>query len=412
MALRPQRRGRHLRDLDGVRPSGLVRICRPAVTLAGPEEQIDLGTVVNSTAELEVFGGGQSSCRARDDMVELQETTLAAAPAVGADERAASAVTDEDRPLHPRRDVRGVARASTRSRTLGQRELLLEQVVEEDVERPREDLGGIAVRDRVAHQVPDEIQLAGRLLGRSERDPVTVGRQRPDERRRCWREGDTFGVVRRSGRSVRQLRRRRRGRRYGPAHRGQLANGGRHVGHREPPRQQLLHLSLPLARGLREQPFVVVPRQVGREQADGGQVDSTRREQPKYRRIPPDHLGRLHAVVGLVLRKEQHAGAIREERREAGALVQPPTVQLGQVRDQGRGGLAFTPGETRDLDLELAIGEARWNRVRRHAHTSHAGDLRSRRLSPILFAHDDHGDHSLVEDTDRPGPSIRLTTNI
>jgi len=58
-----------------------------------------------------------------------------------------------------------------------------------------------------------------------------------------------------------------------------------------------------------------------------------------------------------VLREEEHPCAIREEGRKPGALVQPSPVQLGQVLDQGRGRLALGAGETRDLSLELTVGE-------------------------------------------------------
>jgi len=37
--------------------------------------------------------------------------------------------------------------------------------------------------------------------------------------------------------------------------------------------------------------------------------------------------------------------------------VQASPVQLGQVFDQGRGRLALGAGETRDLRLELTVGE-------------------------------------------------------
>jgi len=340
---------------------------------------------VSTTPQLDVLDRGPATRRAREHVVELQEAAFAAVPAVAADERAAAAIPDEDRPLRLRRDVSGVSRALPRSRTVGQRELLLEQVVQEGIERAREDLSRVAVRNRMTQQILDELELPRRLLARRERDPVTVWRQGTNERRRRRREGDTGRLQgRRRGRRVQQRRRRRRGGlgyRRRTTHRGQLPDGGRYVRHREPPRQQLLHLALSLARGLREQLFMVVPRQVGREEPDRRQVQAPRSEQPEDCRMTSDDLGRLHAVVGLVLREEQHPRAIREEGSEPGPLVQPAAVQLGQVRDQGRGRLALTPGETRDLGLELAIGETRWSRVR-HAHTSHAADLRSRCLSP------------------------------
>jgi hypothetical protein len=60
--------------------------------LAGPKNRVTLVTVVSTTSQLDVLDRGPATCRARDQVVELQEAAFAAVPAVAADERAAPAI--------------------------------------------------------------------------------------------------------------------------------------------------------------------------------------------------------------------------------------------------------------------------------------------------------------------------------
>jgi hypothetical protein len=62
-----------------------------------------------------------------------------------------------------------------------------------------------------------------------------------------------------------------------------------------------------------------------------------------------------------MLGEPQDIRAVCEERREACALMQAATVELGQVCDQGRRRVTLASGQTRDFGLQLTIGQAQWD---------------------------------------------------
>ncbi|HEX6739801.1 MAG TPA: hypothetical protein VF310_16090, partial [Vicinamibacteria bacterium] len=93
-------------------------------------------------------------------MMKLEEGALAAAPAVGAHERAAAVIPGADGPLHHGRDVSarglGLPLSSQPSRF---RELLSRELFPQRGQCPIEDLRRITVRDGVPEQVLDLPEL-------------------------------------------------------------------------------------------------------------------------------------------------------------------------------------------------------------------------------------------------------------
>jgi hypothetical protein len=74
--------------------------------------------------------------------------------------------------------------------------------------------------------------------------------------------------------------------------------------------------------------------------------------------------------VGLGFGQPQNLDAVREQRREACAKVEPPSVELSQVGDEMSSGPAFAVGDGRQTGHELGIREMRWN-VDTHAAFIH-----------------------------------------
>ncbi len=307
--------------------------------------------VVRATPQLQVLHDGLAACRKRHGMmVELEESALATSPALSPDERAAATIAKIDRPLDVRRDVaRSAGPGSRRSGFLGDGKLPPHEILHQQAQRARDDLGGIAAWNGVPQQVLSQLEHLARFRARGEGDLVPVGRERLHEGpRRRWnrRMGghlaggkSRLGAIHDGGFDAHD---RRCGRRRSCADAcRQLPDRERHVRLRESFRQQLLHLPLALAASGREQLLLVLAREMRSQQADGREVDLPRGKQPQDCRIPPHNFGRLHPVVGLVLREMEDLEAIDEERREAGALVEAPRVELGQVRDQGGRGLSL-----------------------------------------------------------------------
>ena len=128
-------------------------------------------------------------------------------------------------------------------------------------------------------------------------------------------------------------------------------------------RDQLLDLALaPAARGL-EQLTVILAREVRREDPYCRQVQGALAQPLEDDREPSDHAGRLHAVVGSVLRETETLRAISEERWIPGAQVEPSRIELRQVSHEVGGRLAREACQALDVGHELAIGKVGWTLI-------------------------------------------------
>ena len=206
--------------------------------------------------------------------------------------------------------------STARTWTIGGGVFLLEERLQQHVQRPLEDLRGVPARDDVAQQVLGELQL------------LVI--------RRAGGEGHTI-----------------------PAGRERVHDRERHVRLRESLGQQLLKLTLALTAGGDQQLLMVAGRQMRGHQPHGGQVDLAGGQEREHGGIPPYDLRRLHPVVGFALRQAHDIDAIRVQGREACLLMEPPRVQLGQMRDQRYGGVTFAGGQPRHGGQEISIGKTR-----------------------------------------------------
>ncbi len=96
-----------------------------------------------------------------DDVMELQEALLGAAPPIAAHESAAPAVAEPDCALHLGRDVtRAGGSAASPAWAVRSGELLPGQVLQERRQGPIEDLAQIPVRDLVAQEGLRKLSIA------------------------------------------------------------------------------------------------------------------------------------------------------------------------------------------------------------------------------------------------------------
>jgi hypothetical protein len=110
--------------------------------------------VVRPTPQLDVVDRRLPAGGVRDDVVELQEAPLLAAPPVAGDEGAAAAVFRDDVTPHLGRNVAGGIRLTAGlSRTGGSGELPARQVGHQQGKRPVEDLGDVPAGNRVPEQI-------------------------------------------------------------------------------------------------------------------------------------------------------------------------------------------------------------------------------------------------------------------
>src|SRR5438045_2415945 len=102
---------------------------------------------MRAAAQLDVLDRGFATCGVGTHVVELQPTAFSAATARAADECAARAVAHPHRALDLVRDVaRAWLRTLARARCLRRPELLLREVLQQEVQRPIEDLRDVPVR--------------------------------------------------------------------------------------------------------------------------------------------------------------------------------------------------------------------------------------------------------------------------
>jgi len=129
--------------------------------------------------------------------------------------------------------------------------------------------------------------------------------------------------------------------------------------------------------------LLVVFVQARRRQPHRREVQRALGEHPEEDGKSSGRPGRRDALVGLVLGHLENLRAAGEERREAGAEVEPALVQLHEVDDQLHRGFALAAGEALDLCDQLVVGEARRVVVRLHAGLSR-GPLTNQVRSQVL----------------------------
>ena len=103
--------------------------------------------------------------------------------------------------------------------------------------------------------------------------------------------------------------------------------------------------------------MAIVRRKVRGEDAHRREAQRTHGEPVEDDGEPPRRACRLDAVVGFGFGQAQDFHAVREERREPRAQVEPAGVELRQVSDETRGGLALATGKGRDLGQKLGVRE-------------------------------------------------------
>ena len=134
-----------------MRRCGFLHDLRTHMAPGGPVEQLGLVAVVRTAAKLDVLHGGPPARRIGHDVMEFHESAPRTPSTLSADEDTATTVTDEDGPLDLRRNVpRGLLLTTPGTRPAGDGEFLLDQMLDEHVERAREDLRRIPIGDRVA----------------------------------------------------------------------------------------------------------------------------------------------------------------------------------------------------------------------------------------------------------------------
>ena len=127
------------------------------------EEELGFVAIVLGTSKLDVVYRGLAAGRIGPDVMELQQGARGAAAAPSRHEGATVAVSSHHRTPDLGRDVTGAGRDRTaRPRAVGGRELLAGQILEQQGERPIEDLGGVSGGHGVAEEVLRLPQLVPR----------------------------------------------------------------------------------------------------------------------------------------------------------------------------------------------------------------------------------------------------------
>ena len=98
-------------------------------------------------------------------------------------------------------------------------------------------------------------------------------------------------------------------------------------------------------------------REVRRKERDRRQRQRPVGQPLKEHRESPRRACGLDPSIGGVLRQVQHVRAVREQRRAPGLEVESSRVELGQQRDELRGGTPLTADSGRDLGCQRFIGQ-------------------------------------------------------
>src|SRR5687767_4903103 len=101
--------------------------------------------------------------------------------------------------------------------------------------------------------------------------------------------------------------------------------------------------------------MLVLRCQMRRQEPQARQVQGSLLEEVEKGGILPGRPRRLDPVVRRALGKPQDLRAINEEGRKTGSKMEPPRVELRQMRDESRGGPSLRAGQMRHLGHELRI---------------------------------------------------------
>jgi hypothetical protein len=110
-----------------------------------------------------------------------------------------------------------------------------------------------------------------------------------------------------------------------------------------------------------DQILVVLGRQVGRQEAHRRHAQGALADHLKNDREPLGRSCRLDAVIGGRFGEAKDRAAVSEEGRETHGEVEAATIELGQVGDERRGGLALAPGEGLHGYYKSVVRELGWN---------------------------------------------------
>jgi hypothetical protein len=205
---------------------------------------------------------------------------------------------------------------------------MLDQQIEPSLDHERQ----LTARIRVTHQISRELELCLQLRARIQLNPITSRRQLLDALRRAaattqparqltfsaWR-AFSFQLELSCGRT--------------PANSvGQLAHERGCVGSRKSRRDQRLDLAPRFAAGFAEQQHVIFFAQVIAQQTHTREVDLTLLEQLENHRETPPQPRPRDAPPRFVLTQTELPQAVVEQRRIPSFQVQPPRLDLSQMR--------------------------------------------------------------------------------
>ena len=297
----------------------------------------------------------------RLDVVELEERALGTA-AVRANEGATTLVATPHGAAHGGGNVSRSGRAwPSCAGMLDGGGLGAFEIADEQRERTVDNRRQVAAWDRVTQQILGAAQLVVGQARDGQLNPVAFGRERREDCRARRGAGDRWhchGVI--SGRS------------HWPAHRSghecpsqsgrsrrhrHLANYRRHVGLWPQSSDERFDRALAQVSRLRQHCAMIRVREVRRKERDRRQRQRPVSQSLKEHRKSPRRARRLDPSIGGVLRQVQHVCAVREQRRAPGLEVESSRVELGQQRDELRGGMPLTGDSGRDLGCQRFIGQ-------------------------------------------------------
>ncbi len=248
-------------------------------------------------------------------------------------------------------------------------------VLQEQRQTAVEDRAGVPAWNLAAQQVAGALQLLVGLLSHRELHSVAVGSERGHDgarrRHRGCRGRCGGGPFRGSGRLGRA--RGGEGRSDGEVRcqpgRRELSDRVRDVREWRQTRDENLDLALSSARGLGQQPLVVVGREVRRDETQGAEVQGAVGEPVQDHRATTSDSGGFDPVVGGVLREPELLRAITEERPVALAQMELPGVEHGQVRDELDAGAAFPLSQEAQVPRQVRVRKrgGACEELRRHA---------------------------------------------
>jgi len=111
--------------------------------------------------------------------------------------------------------------------------------------------------------------------------------------------------------------------------------------------------SLAVRRG--QEVLVVLGGEMGSQKPRGGDAQAAGRQSFEDGRKPSRRPSGLDSVVGSVLGELENSRAVLEDRGETLAFVEAACVELGEMRDERRGGLALASGEPNELHRQRVI---------------------------------------------------------